>query len=581
MNDDGQSDRIEKLLDELVTQLRVTGERVTAMIDSGVEAGQARSLELLNSGIETALINLEPLGAAVAEGDRPTVQGSAQELTQHVTRDIARPQILSDLRDVVKEAEEDLGRRVGRHRNPVKEFIGNGKALEADIAGITSATDLLATEIEKWASQDSRKETDMAHNDENLKAIETAIQQLGKQLSFLSARGDRTSYDSASSGAGAFRTVTAQMAATLDELGMPHHGVQFSTASTLDRARDSLIEGLLAEFSESERNGNKVYTLGEGAPRVTGPEDGRLLAGAAKSAARRVRAEADNILDILDRLPDMNRFRTRRGVISVRDARKEVEDRFIDLDEVMADPYGVNIARAFFTLRRIVKALIDYFDYANLEAEFTAAMLDLNLPDLIPAELLPFEDEDELSKRRSPTLSEELEYEIKELVRSFGDLVGNVLAPLTNTRGNAAARLELSLTSAYGSARTLRDILVRTGTSLAEQDLLSFTTQVTATVRAVDLTVGQVMDWIIEVTEPFTGPTFRANLRERRSLAILAGELVTQGYALDSLIASAGDYGFSISLPGPMRQLEELKFLINTAETQASILAASSSAQTS
>ncbi len=584
---DVSKDRILVLLDRLETQLQATADRLETMAGLGVEAGQARSLELLSSGVDVALQNFAPLPKAVAGDDRDRALKLARDLMAHVSKDIARPQILNDLDDVIAEASEEEQNRVGRHRNPVKAFIADAKALEGDIALITATATRAANDIIAWARPAPKEETDMAHDGENLKAIETAIQQVGRQLSFLSTRSGRSGADQASPGSGAFKNVTAQMAATLDSLGMPHRGVQFASADNQDMARDTLIESLMAEFTETKRNGNTVFALGEGKRRMTSPEDGRLLAGAAKSAARRVRAEADNILDILDRLPDMARFQTGRDVVHVDDARMEVENRFVDLDEVMADPYGINIARAFFAIRRIVKGLLDYFDYANLEPEFTAAMLELQLDDLIPEGLLPATDIDEVSQRRSPTLSEELKFEIGELVQAFGEMVGDILAPLTNTRGNAAARLELALTSAWGSARDMRDILVRTGTNLAEQDLIAFTTQVRAQVTrptgrevrsvsvsaAFDLSIGQVMDWILEVTEPFTGASFRANVREQGSLAILAGELQAQAAALDGLIASAGEFGFAISLPGPMRQLEELKFLIETAADQAAILA--------
>jgi hypothetical protein len=587
---DSTKDRIIALLKRLEVQLNDTAARLTSMAALGVDAGQARSLELLRSGIDVAIENFAPVRTAVVRNNKPTAVRLTQELMAHVSTDIARPQVLDDLEGVIEDAEEEEQGRVGRHRNPVREFITHAKALENDIALITTAAIRVGTEITTWAQPGPEKETDMARKNENLKAIEAAIQQVGRQLSFLATRKDRAT--GTTPGEGVFKNVTAQMISTLDALGMPHHGVQFAKGRGQDMSRDTLIESLMAEFSEKTRNGNTVYTLGEGQRRITNPEDGRMLAGAAKSAARRVRAEADNILDILDRLPDMARFQTGRDVVSVDEARMEVENRFVDLDEVMADPYGVNIARALFAIRRVLKGLLDYFDYANLEPEFTAAVTELNLDDLIPDGLLPATDVDELSQRRSPTLSEELKFEIVELVQAFGEMVQDVLAPLSNTRGNAAARLELSLTSAYGSARDLRDILVRTGTALSEQDLITFTSQIRAQVVRptrgeatrisipFDLSVGQVMDWILEVTEPFTGASFRANVRERGSLAILAAELRAQNDAIADLISSASEFGFAISLPGPMRQLEELKFLIETAEAQATILASPNLSQT-
>ncbi len=585
----GSPDNIAKKLASLQDVLQSTRERIAEMTDSGVEAGEARSIELLQAGLQIALSNLPPIHDATEANDRATALELAIELQNHVQKDIARPQILDDLAGVAAEAEEELRRRVGRHRKPVKKFIENTRALRADIEDITGAAESAARDITAWASKDIPKESDMAHDDDNLKGIENAIQQLGRQLSFATASGSPAS--TGSTGTGRFRTVTGQMAATLDALGMPHHGVQFATEKTTDMARDALIENLLSEFQESERNGNTVYTLGGSRRRTTTAEEGRLLAGAAKSAARRVRAEADNILDILDRLPDLNRFQIQPGALSPADARKEVAERFLDLDEVMADPYGVNIARAVFALRRVFKGLMDYFDYANLEPEFMVAVCDLPQIELIPETLLPIRDPDELSKRRSPSVSEELTHEIGELAAAFNEVMEDVLSPLLNKLGSAAVRLELYLTSAYNSARNYRDVLVRTGTSLPEQDLLSFKTQVRAVLPAsmsdnttgsgpeLELSIDQVMDWIMEVAEPFTGASFRANMRERRSLMILADELKGQSVALASLMDSGQTLGFAVSLYGPIRQLEELKYYVDEAQVQAATLAGQSHAQ--
>jgi hypothetical protein len=66
---------------------------------------------------------------------------------------------------------------------------------------------------------------------------------------------------------------------------------------------------------------------------------------------------------------------------------------------------------------------------------------------------------------------------------------------------------------------------------------------------------------------------FRANLRERGSLQILAAELTAQSAAIQSLVRNGQELGFAISLYGPMRQLEELRYYIERAREQADILA--------
>ncbi len=404
----------------------------------------------------------------------------------------------------------------------------------------------------------------------------------GGRFSFLGT-GGAAAAPAASTSSGRFGSVSDQLVASLEALGLPHHGVQFAAPAAAEEARSDLIEGLLDNFQKELRAGNVIFVPGGGADRRAKAPPSQVQSGAARVAARLVRAEADNILDILDRLPDMTRFHIRPGSPTGAEARGTVAERFDDLDEVMADPIGVNLPRAEFALRRIEKALLDFFDFANLEPELADQFRKKGDRNSVSGRLpRTVRDEDELGQRRSVVQSEELRREIAELVDSLLRLKARVRSPLGDTLGTTAARLEQTLTVVYGSARSLRDILVRSGSSLPEQDVQLFATGITVPVEDrwtngdggakesgrqnfVILSSGQVLDWIMEVSEPYVGAANRSVMLESEDFAILAGELEAAVAVVERLMGECHRLGFAYRLPGPMRQLEELKFHIKAA----------------
>ena len=389
-------------------------------------------------------------------------------------------------------------------------------------------------------------------------------------------------------GPGRFRSTADQLAASLDALGLPHHGIQFAMGNGVDNARDDLIEGLLDIYHPVERDGITVFepgrTDGRDTPKL--PADA-LLGGASKVAARLVRAEADNILDVLDRLPDKTRFRSRPGTTSPKQLRDTVAKRFENLDEVMADPLGVNLPRATFTVRRVGKAILDFFKYANLEHELHAQMRERQLSTAFFGsfdELDPV-DEDKIGTGRTAIESEEIRREIAELADSFKRLNERIHVPVSNIRGRSGARLEQSLSAAHRSALDLSDILVRSGSNLPEQDLHIFMIDLRAEIAQpsavskeddskVELSTGQLLDWIIDTARPYVAANLHAGVLESRDFAILVDELKGQSQALDALSRSAKRLDFAIRLPGPMRQLEELHFHVAEAAIHAGKLTA-------
>lgn len=572
---------------ELLTQkLKETKGRTDSLGASKIEAGQAQSIEDISHGVGVALTNLSGLVAAVESGSIEDCVERGTELYEHTERHIVRQAITDDLQACLKEAEDEAASRTTKQRKPYKPFIETGRVMLAELQELAELTRGIRDRIDTHAARSQKKATTMAHDDE-INGVEEALHSIGRQLSFLGTSQSGRSMPG-TEGTGRFRSTADQLMASLDALGLPHHGIQFARGKAVDGARDDLIEGLLDIYHPVERDGIIVFepgrTDGRDTPKL--PADA-LLGGASKVAARLVRAEADNILDVLDRLPDKTRFRPRRGTTSPKQLRDTVAQRFENLDEVMADPLGVNLPRAAFTVRRVGKAILDFFDYANLEHELHAQMRERQLSYVFFGsfdEPAPG-DEDEIGTRRSAVESEEIRREIAELADSLLRLNERIRAPVSNTLGRSAARLEQSLSAAHRSALDLSDILVRSGSSLPEQDLQFFMTDLRAEIAqpnavskeddsTVELSTGQLLDWIIDAAQPYVGANLHAGVLEPRDFAILVDELNGQNRALDALSRSAKRLDFSIRLPGPMRQLEELHYHVAEAAIHAGKLTA-------
>ena len=183
--------------------------------------------------------------------------------------------------------------------------------------------------------------------------------------------------------------------------------------------------------------------------------------------------------------------------------------------------------------------------------------------------------------------SEELRHEIAEIAESFMRLAQRVHTPLSASLGTAAARLEQSLTAASASSYALRDILVRTGSSLPEQEVQFFSTGLEVDIpksapgsaqdhgsdHRIVLSLGQLLDWIIDVAEPYVATTNRSERLEQSDFVILADELDRQVMAIRAIASEGNRLGFAFRLPGPMRQIEELGFHIKASARLARELA--------
>lgn len=368
--------------------------------------------------------------------------------------------------------------------------------------------------------------------------------------------------------AGRFDAVSAQMAATLDELGLPHDGVQFGHENDLDKARDRLVSGLMRNFAWKERDGFKVYyrTDAEATPRALADQS-QLLRGSALVNANLLRAEADALMATIGRLPPMSRFEIANGIFEPEAMRKRVAEELNQLIETARDPLGINRARASFQYRRVIRTTAEYLEIGGVHAvtkwrtRFSASDTDA---------LVRAVDEiinNDLAAPVSSVRNEEVAAELKAIWQLLKSIGRRVLAiDLGAQRGVNAARLEQALTAVLGSATALMDALVQTGTSVSEQDLQFVSVQVRqGRHQDVRVSIGQFLGWTQAVTEPFARAENRAATLQSEDLRILADELAALRDAAEAFLSQANILRFSIRLPGPIRQLIELRYLLDEA----------------
>ncbi|MFD2740290.1 hypothetical protein ACFSUD_11950 [Sulfitobacter aestuarii] len=558
-------------------------EAARKMVASDFAAYEAKSVEDLHDAAQIGRTILDGLCRAIQAGAADDAVERASEFSAHVNDNLNEERLLRDLDAVIDEATSEREDLEGNRRRAMTMLIQSTKSTLKQVRDLPLRAEALMHETRAWAVATRERNIQMARNDAT-DGITTALQTISRQISFIGTNLGAAE-SSGTPGAGRFKSVSEQLMASLDALSLPRNGVQFARGEASAAASDALINGLLDAYRPRREAGKTFYEPGrsEGrAPLLAAP--GQLLGGAARVAARQVRDEADIILDILDRLPDMTRFETRAGVPKLQATSERVARHFADLHEVMADPQGVNLPRAMSTIRRAVKATGDFFDYANLEQEFFDQMEDCDLEDLLSGEPRPM-DEDEVGQRRPVVKAEEIRAEIRELCDAFRRLRADVERPLDDTLGRTAARLELQLAALYHSAQDMRAIFRRHGTSLPEQDLLFFTNELCTSVEAgsqqrhdgrhrkIEISIGQLLDWIIEVAKPHANASHLIGALEALDLQILSEELGHQKTATCKLIEAAEGLGFAIRLAGPMRQLEELHSLLGSAAKSAATLA--------
>jgi hypothetical protein len=365
-----------------------------------------------------------------------------------------------------------------------------------------------------------------------------------------------------------FEAVGDQMMATLDGYGLPHDGVQLLGIDDADSARARLIDGLTRNFDFRDKDGFRVFyrSVPQPAQRDTSA-DSRLLRGAMLVNANLLRAEADAVLDALDRMPGMLRFvpTQSRGIA---DGRARVRENLDQLVAIARDPMGVPTQRAEFQMRRLVLAVADYLDRGEIitsRSRYTDRRSLLSFKALV---------DEQLRIDEGTVRDEELRVELRSLRALLGTMHARVTsANADEQRGRAAARLEEALSAAYDSAGMLEQELVRAGSSIAEQDVQFFAADDATTeagpMGAGTVSIGQFARWLRGVAEPFVLVENRSAMLRLDELENLADELEALARAASALQSAGSNRRLGVGLPGPYRQLAELEGLIATAAERA------------
>lgn len=504
----------------------------------------------------------DALAAADDEPGLAHALADAHELVEEIRTGLASPRILDDVGEMHAEA-------AGR---PDQRTLA---ALEQRVRRIGAEADRLFT-LALAAQQDFfAGATPMIGSSSTEPGAQTttadAVRELSEVIAATLAGSATTAPPPTRSADRRFGAVSGQIAASLQSYGLPHDGAQLPRLDAPDTVRAQLIDGLRRNFATRDEDGTRVYYRATVQPPVHDPAlDTRLLRGAALVNANLLRAEADGVLAIVDRLPDMLRFvpAQPRGLS---DARLRLRGLLDQLVATASDPLGINAERGGFQFKRLSAAVlevlrsgeivgpdvVDRSQWAKTSEEIAAVWHDLaNERGLLA---------DHLRARASTVRNEEVLTELCGLGQLMGDIHGRLtMKQSTTSRGIAASRLEELLAAADGSAAMLESELERFGTTTAEQEVQFLRT------TGGDVSLAQLIAWVRELCAAFVGGENRAAGLLRDELLILRDELL-------AVSRCAGEFGggtiASVRFGGVRRQFDELKQLIADAATQADTLA--------
>ncbi|WP_417807081.1 hypothetical protein [Thioclava sp.] len=571
--------------EDLQSALREMRGLAVDMVKTRANAFQAQSVSDLEAHADTGLTMLNGLLKALKSDEGDDAMERAEALVCHLSDPAAIKRLQGDLPEVAKDAAPERDKARGARRAELTRLIDAIPGIVSTLPEFGPLAEAVLEDVRSWREHQTHQEDTMAQEDKN-DGIETILQDISRQIGFIGSSMSPVQGSASSAGAGTYQNVGAQLMATLDALSLPRDGVQFAGDNRVASASDMLIDGLLDAYRPVVRNGNTVYEPGRTEGRaVSRNMPIEALAGASRVAARLVRAEADVILDILDRLPDMTRFELRSGTPSLRRVRDRVADQFDDLDEMMSDALGVNLPQAYSAISRAIKATSDFLDYANLEPEFYEIMKELGLDRFFKDGRDGLATGDETSRRRAVVQGEENRAELRELAQAYHRLSDYVSRPLSDTLGRTAAKLDRQLLAINRSAIDLRSTLTRFGTSQIEQDLISIIDGVNMRITAptsktgdkFDISIGQLIGWIIKTSEDSQTQSGKVTALEALDLGLLRDELQAQSDALKELMCNSDMVRFSLGLGAVMRQIEELQALICNAVESAKVLAGSGS----
>ncbi len=528
-----------------------------------------QSLTQLAAGTAEALKFAKRAQAAVAEHRLNGALQSALELILTVNSQLDVPEVHDDVA-------EDLG-----------ELVQATKSLHEVEAGLDEAVeglDYALTEVIEWTDNllkvvielvpDFANMARPAVRPANEQPAAEAIRDLAVMMASFQAGSARPMETSRASGR--FETVSDQMMATLDVMGLPHEGVQFGGEGKLELTRSRLIDGLMRNFAWKERDGFRVYYRTDAAPELRSTADpSQLLRGEALVNSEILRTDANALNATIARLPAMNRFETVRGLFDPASMRRRIKDELDALVETARDPLGINRARAKYQFRRVIRTILEYLELGEIHtvANWRRCFTSDDVRELI-RELVQVIEND-LAAPVSAVREEEVAAELRAvfgLLCSIGRRIVSVQEGAQ--RGVNSARLELALTATLSAAVALEDQLERTGTDPIEQDLVLVPAQEGSPETFGGLSLGQFLGWVRAVAGPFSRPENKAANLHSGDLKILRCELRSLRQAAEQFVSGAGSLSFSVRLPGPMRQLVELKYLLDKALNAADAMAA-------
>jgi len=471
---------------------------------------------------ETLLLETLATGAELARGHARAVKRSASD---GIWGDVIASLVLltTSLRDVghSDNMDEILRESADAQNAPLPSLLRWWSETETGLDRVAGYNDRL-NELLVALSHATETEGGVKM-DETTDATAEAVRDLGITIAAMMNGGAATA---PSRGAGRFDKVSDQMVASLDALGLPHDGVALARGENDDFARARLLDGLQRNFGSKVHEGSRRYfrtatTSGSGNPIGTA----KLLRGSALVNANLLQAEADAVNGIIDRLVPMIRFQLANPVSGgAVGARAAIRAELTNIVETASDPMGLNRARAEFQFFRLVLAVLDYLDSAELMPRAPRPDRDKRRIGSIMTWLGQFRD-DEVCAESSVVRDEEVRSEIANLI----DLLISIAVRLSSRRpdeerGLAAARLEEALTAALGTADVLEIELVRAGTDLIEQDIDTVTDDDDDD-SGDRLSIGQFVRWVRAVAGPFSTADHRAASLRAPELRVLAEEL--------------------------------------------------------
>lgn len=371
-----------------------------------------------------------------------------------------------------------------------------------------------------------------------------------------------------SRGAGTYEAVADQMSATLDAFGLPHDGVQLGYDGNADYARDRLIEGLRRNFASKNRDGFTVYyRVDDPSPANAPAPSSQLLRGGALVNANLFEAEAKAYLATLDRLVPRTRFTSATGVFDPTAARRQIKDELGRLQATISDPLGANQAQAHFQLRRVLTETVEYLELAEiLEEDLAERLVSMRALERVI-------DDGDLVAPTSVVRREELTQDLNELFKLLISMHYRIDTVVKRgQKGNQAAQLEQALTAALTAAASFDALLVRSGTSPLEQELQYVTVPAPHGAGDLKISLRQFLSWVQATAEPFTHADNLAATLLREDLDILAEELDALVEAATAFLRHGQMQRFSVRLPAPLRQLQELRYLLQEAASAAEAL---------